>query len=350
MALAGAWQENRKYARVSAHFLFRVYRACLAIGARQPVLLAALNLKEADLRDPVAQFDSAAISILCQTGAREVGGQDITMNIGRHLLPTGFSDKGYAAIFERNIGDALTASLAPFDTGGGKTLCFVKRTNTSHHLVWNSDAGFTDEWARIVFSNLIAIGELMADGQFPTVKAACFAHEKPDGCNDYIDGDGIHAPIPCYFGQPATYLEYHPQLVERRNPFFNRSILTCGLYEQCVGPSAHENISLPWLVYRYLFPLLDKNGLSLDCAAETFGIAERSLRRKLVMENTSFREILEQVRRDACHLYFLEGRRSLSEIATKLGYSELSAFTRAYSAWYGHPPSRDMGAISAVAA
>jgi AraC-like DNA-binding protein len=79
-------------------------------------------------------------------------------------------------------------------------------------------------------------------------------------------------------------------------------------------------------------------------------MAERTLRRKLVAENTSFRNILEKARRDACRLYFLEGTRSLSEIAAKLGYSELSAFTRAYTAWYGHPPSRDMAAISAIAA
>jgi len=350
MALVSALQENRKHARVSAHFLFRLYRACLTIGARQPVLLAALDLKEADLRDPVAQFDSDTVPILCQTSCRELGGRDATMEIGRLLVPTGFSDKGYTAIFERNFGDALAASLAALEAGAGETLCCFKRTKDSHRLIWNRKAGYADEYVRIVFSNLIAFGESMAAGQFPTVKAACFAHEKPDGCGDHIHGEGIRAPIPCHFGQPASYLEYHPQLMGLPNPLSNRSILTFDLHEEYAGTGTPEILSLPRLMYRYLLPLLDKNGLSLDCAAETFGIAERSLRRKLVMENTSFRQILEQVRRDACRLYFLEGRRSLSEIATKLGYSELSAFTRAYSAWHGHPPSRDMGAVSAFAA
>ena len=82
----------------------------------------------------------------------------------------------------------------------------------------------------------------------------------------------------------------------------------------------------------------------------TFGMAERTLRRKLGAKGLSYRQLLEQVRRDTCHLYFLEGTRKLSEISAKLGYSELSAFTRAYTGWYGHPPSQDSGMSTALAA
>ena len=111
-----------------------------------------------------------------------------------------------------------------------------------------------------------------------------------------------------------------------------------------------ERDNLAKLTYEYLLYLLDKSGLSLDAAAATFGMAERTLRRKLVAEGISYRQLLEQVRRDTCQLYFLEGTRNLSEISAKLGYSELSAFTRAYTSWYGHPPSRDTGNGIALAA
>ena len=51
-------------------------------------------------------------------------------------------------------------------------------------------------------------------------------------------------------------------------------------------------------------------------------------------------DLLDLVRKDICNLYFMEGTRSLSEIALLLGYSDLSAFTRAYKNWTGTPPSR----------
>jgi AraC-like DNA-binding protein len=74
--------------------------------------------------------------------------------------------------------------------------------------------------------------------------------------------------------------------------------------------------------------------------AASFGMSERTLRRKLVAEGMSFRDVLHLVRKDMCKLYLMEDTRSLGEIALLLGYSDLSAFTRAYKNWTGTPPSR----------
>ena len=69
-------------------------------------------------------------------------------------------------------------------------------------------------------------------------------------------------------------------------------------------------------------------------------MSERTLRRKLVDEGLAFRELLDRVRQDLCILYVMEDKRSLSEIALLLGYSDLSAFTRAYKRWYDVAPSK----------
>jgi AraC-like DNA-binding protein len=74
--------------------------------------------------------------------------------------------------------------------------------------------------------------------------------------------------------------------------------------------------------------------------AASFGMSERTLRRKLVEEGMSFRDLLDKVRKDMCKLYFMEDTRPLGEIALLLGYSDLSAFTRAHKKWTGNPPSR----------
>jgi AraC-like DNA-binding protein len=74
--------------------------------------------------------------------------------------------------------------------------------------------------------------------------------------------------------------------------------------------------------------------------AKSFGMSERTLRRKLVEEGYPFRELLDLVRQDLCALYFMEDARLLGEIALLLGYSDLSAFTRAHKRWYGKPPSK----------
>jgi AraC-like DNA-binding protein len=53
----------------------------------------------------------------------------------------------------------------------------------------------------------------------------------------------------------------------------------------------------------------------------------------------SFDELLQQVLRQEAEDLLARGNLSQGEIAFLLGYSEVSAFSRAYRGWTGHPPS-----------
>jgi AraC-like DNA-binding protein len=92
--------------------------------------------------------------------------------------------------------------------------------------------------------------------------------------------------------------------------------------------------------YFYLSNALDKMPPTLDRMAASFGMSERTLRRKLEEEGLAFRDLLDRVRQDVCALYLMEDKRSLGEIALLLGYSDLSAFSRAYKKWHGVAPSK----------
>lgn len=72
------------------------------------------------------------------------------------------------------------------------------------------------------------------------------------------------------------------------------------------------------------------------CAA-TFGMSERSLNRKLQEEGTHFSRVLADTRREMA-IQMLDGTRvGLGQIALALGYSEHSAFSRAFKSWTGVP-------------
>ncbi len=74
-----------------------------------------------------------------------------------------------------------------------------------------------------------------------------------------------------------------------------------------------------------------------DIAAE-LALHPQTLRRRLAAEGTSFKELKNQVRRDTA-LHYL-GRRGLSieDIAHRSGFSESSAFIRAFKGWTGVTP------------
>jgi len=63
-----------------------------------------------------------------------------------------------------------------------------------------------------------------------------------------------------------------------------------------------------------------------------------SLRRLLKSQGTSFQRLFDDTRRRLAHRYLFESSLTLTDIAQRVGYSELSAFSRAARRWFGASP------------
>jgi len=73
--------------------------------------------------------------------------------------------------------------------------------------------------------------------------------------------------------------------------------------------------------------------------ARDLNMSVRSLQRKLQRAGTSFRKVLDRTREDLAKDYILDNKLDLTEVAFLLGFSEHSAFSRAFKRWTGHTPS-----------
>lgn len=80
-----------------------------------------------------------------------------------------------------------------------------------------------------------------------------------------------------------------------------------------------------------------------DCSvkniAEAIGISQRTLQRRLAAQATSITIIKDTVRADLALKYVRQSTLQLGQISEILGYSELSAFTRAFKHWHGRSAS-----------
>lgn len=82
--------------------------------------------------------------------------------------------------------------------------------------------------------------------------------------------------------------------------------------------------------------------------AGQLGVGERTFARRLATEGASFRQVLDELRRDLALSYLADPALTLSEIAYLLGYAEQSAFTSAFRRWTGQSPRRYRGETAAA--
>jgi AraC-like DNA-binding protein len=78
--------------------------------------------------------------------------------------------------------------------------------------------------------------------------------------------------------------------------------------------------------------------LGMGALAHELGMSPRTLRRRLREYGTSYHEVLDCVRRDLAD-ELLGDDRKIAEVAFLLGFSDASAFHRAYVRWTGDMPS-----------
>jgi len=142
---------------------------------------------------------------------------------------------------------------------------------------------------------------------------------------------------PVLFGQEADLIALprdaleHP--IERSNPELRR-LLDRYLLEMKAGVSA----TLEKQVRKAIRGGLSRQDCSIEEVAALLSLAPRTLQRQLQRRGTSFSRLLEEVRAGEARRHLAESQLSLTQLAAILGYSELSAFSRAFNRWHGQSP------------
>ncbi|MFC9296427.1 AraC family transcriptional regulator [Streptomyces sp. NPDC057011] len=83
---------------------------------------------------------------------------------------------------------------------------------------------------------------------------------------------------------------------------------------------------------------------ALGEVAGLLAVSPATLRRRLQQEGTSFQQLKDHVRRDAAIAGLAESAEPIADLATRLGFSEDTAFHRAFRRWTGTTPGAYRGA------
>ena len=79
--------------------------------------------------------------------------------------------------------------------------------------------------------------------------------------------------------------------------------------------------------------------VSEDAMAEQLHMSRRTLQRKLAKADLTYQKLVDDTRRDLAMRHLEDPRHSVTDVTFLLGFSQQSAFTRAFKRWTGMSPS-----------
>lgn len=147
--------------------------------------------------------------------------------------------------------------------------------------------------------------------------------------------DARELSCPCQYTQDANELHYPIGILEQTPELGNRLTRTM-LEETCDRLIGQSRISsgLSGEVYQLLL-LAPNHFPSMKAIAEQIGLQERTLRRRLAAEDTSYGEIVDDVRRKLAIEYLQSTRMTVDDVAWKVGFSDSANLRRAVRRWTG---------------
>lgn len=146
-----------------------------------------------------------------------------------------------------------------------------------------------------------------------------------------------------YFGCPVEYRAAHNAIYFDRE-ILNRPVNKSGLAKQkllkgyferatkSTNRTARQSVSLE------IARRMEIGECDIESVAEALGTEPRTLQRRLRVEGSSFRDLVDQWRRDRALVLVTQTKMPLSEVAENLGYSDQSTFSTAFKRWFLETP------------
>lgn len=87
-----------------------------------------------------------------------------------------------------------------------------------------------------------------------------------------------------------------------------------------------------------LMPLLEKGDVSIETVGSRLGLSRQTLFRRLRDEGVTFAQVVDELRHQLAVHYLTANNASVRQTARLVGYSDASAFSRAFKRWTGRSP------------
>ena len=307
-------------------------------GATREAILARAEIDPALLANVRGTIPLVSQHALWEAAVEECGDRSLPLRVAEACEPATFHVLGYACMTAPNLRAALERMVRFLGLFlEGDTLALEPGT-TEVRLVLSQHApprlGRQLSAESTLAKILVAIRAITG---LPNFKASIvtFAHPAPRDIAPFERLFGCEVR----FDDKRTQMGIHASALDR--PLAKADPALSAFFEQHAEAMLRErgaSETAASRVRRAITEAIHAGEVSETVVGTRRGWSERTLRRRLAEEQTSFREALDEVRQDLAQRWLRDREMAIAEVAFLLGFAEPSSFHRAFKRWTGRTP------------
>jgi AraC-like DNA-binding protein len=308
-------------------------------GMKPEISFSVLGFSGGQDISPETPLSTSKVLVLWETIMRNLGEDGFPIEYANSLDFEKFPVFGLTIMTSASVRDALLRTVRYGNLVTRSASWTMAETPQSVEMQWHREG---DRTLGLRVANESAIAQLLK-GVRQTVGhdiqplLVSFMHKAPR--NLEVHTRFFKAPIQWSSGKDS--IEFSPSLLTMRPILYNKTLseVFLGIADNKLSQEDATN-SLSLKLRALVENQLASGEPDIASVASTLGMSERTLRRMLEEQGTSYREIVKNLRLDLAKSLLKDPKITTAEIAFRLGFSEPSAFSRAYKNWVGSSPRR----------
>ncbi len=304
------------------------------VGEGQPALLA-LNLKEEELNDSTFRYQAPLYFELMNLGEKLLVDPAFGFHYGQYAEANRWGLMGYILSVSDNLREVIATQLK-LQALVGNIGCTVVHEEGQHSAIeWYTDGEPNRHVAEEALTGWIGFARRIVKSELKPA-AIHFRHKARAPLVEY---EKFFA-CPVEFGQTMNAVLFDDAIFELALKQPDRQMFE--LLQSHAGAMLQESgdDNLKQQIKAFLIRELPRDVPSIDRVADKFNTSVRTLQRRFESWGTSFKQFIDQTRKEVALHYMRSGGDNLLELTFMLGFSEQSAFQRAFKRWTGMSPRR----------
>jgi AraC-like DNA-binding protein len=311
--------------------------AIAAVGGNPDQVLASVDLEASRLTNMDGFIPCVVFARLLEEAARATGDVCFGLHFGERFNPKNIGPLAYVVLNAPTVGmaDEQVARYLKLYNQAAQVSAIVEgqRAYLRYVLV---DLGLPTMRQQNEYSMAIRLNtiRMMVGSQWAPLEVQ-FAHEKPQDTSEH---ERIFC-APVLFGYPTNNFLVEIALLDCRVPAADPGLYRIvKRYLDEILEAMPQEDDLISAVRRAIAEIVREGEPSLARIAKKMGVSSRTLQRQLKARQINCQKLVDDTRRHFARSYLKDPKNTLTQVAFLLGYSEASAFNRAFKRWTGLTP------------